>query len=350
MTHKIVTKNTLRGVVIVIFMLPLALAACRKSSKATPTSSGLSPDTVKTVAAQTAEARRSQTGSQTPTSPPEPTFDTTSIAVTQAAATQQAQITPSPVVTATVASTTVAPTSPAITPTGPLPPPVGVDNAVFTGKETIPDGTNFAPGAKFTKSWQFMNTGQTTWTTAYSLVFLNGEHMGGPVSVPVKIEVQSGRIVEISVDLTAPTKTGSYKGNWRMRNPAGQFFGDIVYVQIVVAEGGGTSPTQPATGKVSRVTLSVDKTTFTGKCPHVFTFVAEVKVNAEAAVTFKLEFGGGITAPATAQETTTISAGTVELSFTPEFKSSGSGWARLHITAPNEISSNQVDFTLTCQP
>jgi len=346
MTKKIVFKNTLPRLFICIFLLPFLLAACNKTSKATSTSSGLSPDAVNTAAAQTAEARRSQAGSLTPTNPPPPTFDATSIAVTQSAATQQAQVTPSPVITSTVTPSASEVALPTLTPAL----PVGQDNSVFTGKETIPDGTDFAPGAKFTKSWQFMNTGQTTWTTAYSLVFVNGDQMGGAASVPLKIEVQAGRVVDVSVELTAPEKTGSYKGNWRLRNASGQSFGDIVYVQIDVVEGGGVSPTTPpTTGKVTDVTLSVADDSYTGSCPHAFTFGAELTLNGEASVTFILEFGGSITAPATVSETTILSEGIVELTFSPEFTASGSGWARLHITAPNDITSNKVEFTLTCE-
>jgi len=230
--------------------------------------------------------------------------------------------------------------------------PVGQDNSVFTGKETIPDGSKFSPGAKFTKSWQFMNNGQTTWTTSYSLVFVNGEQMGGPASVPLKIEVGAGRVVDISVDLQAPTKTGSYKGNWRLKNAAGQVFGDIVYVQIEVTEAGGsasTATTAPNTGKVTSVTLSAADTSFNGKCPHTINFSAELKVNQDADVTFALEFGGGLSHSAMSPETTSISAGTVELSFTPEFTVSGSGWVRLHITAPNDMYSNKVEITITCK-
>ena len=345
MTKTIPIKYTLSRLFACIFFLPFVLVACSKSSKTTLTPTGLSPDAVNTAAAQTAESRRNQTGSLTPTSPPLSTFDATSIAITQAAATQQAQVTPSPEATSNVTPATLA-VSPTLTP----PLPTGQDNAVFTFKETIPDGTDFAPGAKFTKSWQFMNTGQTTWTTAYSLAFIRGDKMGGPDSVPLKIEVPAGRLVDISVELTAPEKTGSYKGFWRLRNSAGQVFGEEVYVQIDVVEGGGVAPTTPATGKVTGVTFSVDEVAFTGSCPHAFAFGAELTLNGEAAVTFVLEFGSGITAPATAPETTILSAGTVELTFSPEFTASGSGWARLHITAPNDLASNKVDISLTCQP
>jgi hypothetical protein len=346
MTKKIVFKNTLLCIIICIFLLPLVLAACRKTSKATSPSDGMSPDAVNTAAAQTAEARRNQAGSLTPTNPPPPTFDATSIAVTQAAATLQAQVTPSLVITSTVTPSTPAVASPTLTPALPS----GQDNSVFTGKETIPDGTDFAPGAKFTKSWQFMNTGQTTWTTAYSLVFVNGDQMSAAESVPLKIEVQAGRVVDVSVELTAPAITGSYKGNWRLRNASGQSFGDIVYVQIEVVEGGGVAPTTPATGTVTGVTMSVGEASFTGSCPHTYNFGAELKLGGDATVTFILEFGGGITAPATTPETTIFSAGTIQLTFSPKFTASGNGWARLHITAPNDITSNTVEFSLTCQP
>jgi len=43
---------------------------------------------------------------------------------------------------------------------------------------------------------------------------------------------------EISVPMTAPNKAGSARGNWRMSTTAGQFFGDEVYLVILV---GGTS-------------------------------------------------------------------------------------------------------------
>jgi len=346
MTKQYMFKTTLPRLLICIFLLPFVMAACNKTSKATTTPSGQSPDAINTAAAQTAEARRSQAGSQTPTNPPPPTFDATLIAITQSAATQQAQVTPSAVITSTVTPAGSEVASPTLTPAL----PVGQDNAVFTGKETIPDGTDLAPGAKFTKSWQFMNTGQTTWTTAYSLVFVNGDQMGGAASVPLKIEVQAGRVVDVSVELTAPEKTGSYKGNWRLRSASGQSFGDIVYVQIEVVEGGGVSPTSTieSSGKVKDVTLSVNKASHSGNCPYTFTFVAEITVKGETTATYILEFGGGINGPATSAETTTFSEGTVELTFSPEFTATGSGWARLHITAPNDITSNQVEITLTC--
>lgn len=224
-------KSTVPRLLFYLSFLVYVMVGCSKNPNANLTPTGLSADAVNNAAALTAESRRIQTGSMTPASPPIPTFDATSIAVTGAIATQLIQVTPS--LTLTV---TIMPTSLVITPTLTPALPVGQDNSVFTGKETIPDGTKFTPGIKFSKSWQFMNNGQTTWTTAYSLVFVSGAQMGGPESVPLKIEVLAGRIVDITLDLSAPETPGAYKGNWRLRNSNGQFFGDLVYVQIEVVE------------------------------------------------------------------------------------------------------------------
>jgi len=62
------------------------------------------------------------------------------------------------------------------------PPPAGCDRAQFISDVTVPDGTTFAPGAAFNKTWRLKNVGTCTWTTSYSLVFDSGEKMGGPDS------------------------------------------------------------------------------------------------------------------------------------------------------------------------
>jgi hypothetical protein len=66
-------------------------------------------------------------------------------------------------------------------------------------------------------------------------------------------------------------------------------------------------------------------------------------------VTYQLdaETGSGITLP----DPTTISlgVGTHTANYALEFTDSVSGWARFLVTAPNEVESNLVNFTLTCQ-
>ncbi len=113
------------------------------------------------------------------------------------------------------------------------------DDAIYVSDVTVPDGTTMAPGQTFVKTWSVLNTGSCSWTTSYKLVFLNGDPMGGN-QAPLTATVSSGETVNLSVNLTAPTLAGNYKGTWRLQNAAGTYFGDILTVVITVS---GTAAT-----------------------------------------------------------------------------------------------------------
>ncbi len=126
--------------------------------------------------------------------------------------------------------------NPVIVRTGITPPPVTVtpgtpgpttscDRAQFLADVTVPDGTVYAPGTAFTKTWRLKNVGTCTWTTSYSMVFDSGSQMGGPSSVPMPRTVYPGDNVDVSVNLTAPDAAGSYRGFWRFQNANGARFG-----------------------------------------------------------------------------------------------------------------------------
>ncbi len=120
-------------------------------------------------------------------------------------------------------------TAPIVIPTlGNTQPPVvvpsGTDNAALVS-ETIPDGTKILPGAAFTKGWRIMNSGTSTWTTDYKLVFSEGEQMGAANEYRMPIPVEAGKIIELSVNMKAPTTLGTYQGYWKIKNPSGQTFG-----------------------------------------------------------------------------------------------------------------------------
>lgn len=123
------------------------------------------------------------------------------------------------------------------------------DNSAYVADVSIPDGTVVQPGAKFTKTWRINNSGSCTWSTGYRLVFVDGTAMSGG-STSMLAPVPPGAQTDISVEMTAPTTSGTFRGNWRMQNASGQPFGSLVYVQIKVD--GGTPPTAPA----SNVTIS----------------------------------------------------------------------------------------------
>ncbi len=99
------------------------------------------------------------------------------------------------------------------------------DQAQFVSDLTAPDGTTFAPGTAFTKTWRLKNIGTCTWTTAYHLVWVGGDAIGGPASLLLPVSVAPGKMLDISVKLVAPATSGDYKGLWMLRNASNVQFG-----------------------------------------------------------------------------------------------------------------------------
>lgn len=183
-------KFRLTGLLILILLFSLACNLPR----ATPT---VSPDLAFTAAAQTVEARMTELAAQssptplppTPTLPPLPTLPTL--------------------------PPTLPPTPIPVTPTNtPL-----CDLAQFVRDVTIPDGTVFAPGTAFTKTWRLRNIGTCTWS-GYSVVFDSGNAMGGTSPTPLPT-VAPGQEVDVSINMVAPSTPGDYRGYWRIRNASG---------------------------------------------------------------------------------------------------------------------------------
>jgi hypothetical protein len=126
--------------------------------------------------------------------------------------------------TATVILPTQTPVVVLVTPL-PSPTPQPCNAAGFVADVTVPDGTVFSPGANFTKTWRLRNTGTCTWNTSYDLVFYDGNSMNGPVSVDLPGSVAPDQVIDVSVNLSAPTTSGTYRGNWKLRTDGGLLFG-----------------------------------------------------------------------------------------------------------------------------
>jgi Ig-like domain-containing protein len=128
------------------------------------------------------------------------------------------------------------------------PKPVPCLGIQFVMDVTIPDGTMFAPGTSFVKTWRLRNAGSCTWTPDYSLVFRGGNAMGASGVVYLNSTVYPGQNVDVSVTLTAPAATGTYEGLWSLRSPNGVLFalGDNAdvpfWVKIVTMDAQATWP------------------------------------------------------------------------------------------------------------
>ncbi|MFN2233592.1 MAG: NBR1-Ig-like domain-containing protein [Anaerolineales bacterium] len=114
------------------------------------------------------------------------------------------------------------------------------EKAAFFTDVTIPDGTFFNQGESFTKTWRFRNEGTCTWTTDYAIVFHSGDNMSAPIEVAFPETVLPGELVDLSVDMKAPTRGGQHQSNWEFKNPLGEQFGagisgkDLFWVLINV--------------------------------------------------------------------------------------------------------------------
>jgi len=169
--------------------------------------------------------------------------------------------TPSPTVTGTPPTTT--PTSNAPAPTSTVA-PSSCDKAQFIADVTVPDGTTFAPGETFNKTWRLKNVGSCTWGTNYQLVFYSGEKMGGPDALTFPKSVAPGQTVDLTVSLTAPNAAGSYRGYWMFKNASNALFGigsqanRPWWVDIKVS---GTAATATATATNTTATPTSTSTT-----------------------------------------------------------------------------------------
>jgi hypothetical protein len=189
----------------------------------------------------------------------QPTKDPNAI-FTEAALTVQADLTQKALFVATAT-----PKAPAVITSTPLPPAVQTntpvivptatlvcDQAQFITDVTIPDGSQVLPGQTFTKTWRLKNTGVCAWSNSYVLIFDSGELMNGASPQALAGNVAANAEVDISVNLTAPGSPGTYRGYWRLRNPAGVLMpitnghkGSSFYVDIKVAPPSATPTVTP---------------------------------------------------------------------------------------------------------
>jgi hypothetical protein len=177
-----------RPILAVLLALSLAALSCAFPTGSTPPASEVPP-----------------AGDQPTTTPPEPPVE---LPTTAALPTEEP-----PTATASPTAT--------VTPAA-----IPCDRAGFVSDVTVPDGTDFAPGATVTKTWRLRNDGSCTWTSGYALVFDHGDSMGAPASQQLTTgTVAPGQTIDVTVTLTAPAAEGTYRGYFQLRNPSGVVFG-----------------------------------------------------------------------------------------------------------------------------
>lgn len=222
--------------IIVFVLLVIILTSCGGQAPASPTPdvNAILTSAIGTVAASFFETQTALVPPATETFTPTmiPT-DTPLILPTATTAPTQTQIilisTPVPNFTFVPS-----PTGTRYTPTvNPSTLGVGCNNLRLIRDVTIPAGTVLQPKETFTKTWQVENNGTCDWVYLHHLVFISGDSMAGESTRLSKV-IPPGKWTQISVDLQAPNREGSYTGYWRFADPDGNVFGSTLTVTIVV--------------------------------------------------------------------------------------------------------------------
>ena len=200
-----------------LLIFSLLLAACGPRTAADPTATQVDPQAVFTAAAETAAARMTEMALVTPTTVP-------------------ATATPTPTATQVVSATvTATATQAAVVSTG-------VDKLSYVADVTVPDGTNFAPGEAFVKTWRLRNDGTCAWganARVHSITNVNNNPMGAPGVIAMP-DVQPGGTVDLSIDMVAPGGFGLQRSEWMFMVNEGGLRGvgaqgeTPLYVQIYV--------------------------------------------------------------------------------------------------------------------
>lgn len=99
------------------------------------------------------------------------------------------------------------------------------NRATFIRDVTIPDGTRLPQNTGFVKTWRLRNDGTCTWTTEYSLVFVQGSSLNGPTSSNLPVTVTPGMTIDLSINLVTPSTDGYYDGYWMLQDNSGNRFG-----------------------------------------------------------------------------------------------------------------------------
>jgi len=92
--------------------------------------------------------------------------------------------------------------------------------AVLLRDVTIQDDSHVNAGEKFTKTWEFQNTGTCEWFDT-TIKFAAGDQMNAPLSAFLADTPPSGK-VQVSVELTAPIADGKYAGYFGLFNSNGE--------------------------------------------------------------------------------------------------------------------------------
>ena len=99
---------------------------------------------------------------------------------------------------------------------------------------TMPDGSVVSPGQAIDKRWQVENSGTCNWDERYSLRLVEGPELGA-TSPQALYPARGGTQAIIRILFTASEELGTFRSAWQAYDPQGNAFGDLIFIEVVVA-------------------------------------------------------------------------------------------------------------------
>lgn len=224
-----------RSILILVALAALAvLPACGAATPAPPTvdPNAIYTQAVMTVSAgltETAAARPTDTPTPEPSSTPEPSptlpLPPTATQIDQTAMAQPTLAQP--------AINTPAPTQAGARPVATTAEMGKAGDHASFGSQSPADNTRFPGLSNQQVFWSLVNTGTTTWTTGYKLVWVGGRQLSGEVSIPVTKDVKPGQKFDFYTRMVTPEDKGTYTSYWKLTTPGGQQFYEV-YLKFIV--------------------------------------------------------------------------------------------------------------------
>ncbi|MFN3490833.1 MAG: NBR1-Ig-like domain-containing protein, partial [Anaerolineales bacterium] len=87
--------------------------------------------------------------------------------------------------------------------------------------------------ASIDKQWLVKNDGTCDWDARYKLKWVGGDPMGSNTE-QLLYPARAGTQAALRIIFTAPATAGEYESAWQAVDPDGNFFGDLIFIRIVV--------------------------------------------------------------------------------------------------------------------
>ncbi len=218
--------------------------------------------------------------------------------------------------------------------------------------ENPPDQTILTPGQYFWKTWTLQNTGTCTWTTAYQLVFWNGDRLGSSISYALPDDVAPSETTDISIYLQAPDTGGSFTGFWRIKTPWESDFGVGQYdapisTSIVVSSITPESRKTETVFGVTSVTYTIDRSCSSANTFYMIT--AYISSNGPVEINFMWIQSDGNNDENNRLNFTEATTKAVQREWSQHKESSSTPrWAQVIVTSPTYQEFDKVPLPELC--